>query len=124
MKILIADDEAGLGKRLERLLRRLPEVAVVNYRHEKEDAILALLDLQPDLLILDHRFPNGTGHDIARKVQQYSPGTRVVLFSALMTHQDISRYEDAGVRRFIDKTTGLEDLVEAVQDFAREYQKR
>lgn len=119
MKILIADDEAGLGKRLERLLRRLPEVAVVNYRCKTEEAILALMELQPDILILDHHFPNGTGHDIARKVGQYSPTTKVVLFSALMTQQDKSRYEQVGVNRFIDKTTGLEDLIETVQHHAR-----
>ena len=120
MKILIADDEASLGKRLERLLRRLPGVAVVNYRSGREDAILALIELQPDLLILDHRFPNGTGYDVARKVPQYSPETQVVMFSALMTRKDVSRYEKTGVRRFIDKTTGLDDLIDTVQLYARE----
>lgn len=122
MKILIADDESSLGKRLERLLRRLPGVAVVNYRSGREDALLALMELQPDLLILDHHFPNGTGYDVARKVQQYSPETRVVMFSALMTRKDVSRYEHAGVRCFIDKTTGLDDLIETVQVYAREKQ--
>lgn len=119
MKILIADDEVELGKRLERLLRKLPEVAVVNCRSEKEEAILALMELQPDILILDHHFPDGTGHDIARKVGQYSPATEIVLFSALMTHQDIARYQHTGVSRFIDKTTGLEELIETVQLCAR-----
>jgi len=120
MKILIADDESSLGKRLERLLRRLPGVAVVNYRSGREDTLLALMELQPDLLILDHHFPNGTGYDVARKVQQYSPQTHIILFSALMTRKDVSRYEHAGVRRFIDKTTGLDDLIDTVQLYARE----
>ncbi len=124
MKILIIDDEAVVGTRLKRLLRCLPDVTVVNYRSQKEEAILALIELQPDLLILDHHFPNGTGHDIARNVLRYSPATEVILFSALMTHQDITRYEDTGVRKFIDKTTGLEDLIQTVQHHAYRHRYR
>lgn len=118
MKILIADDEAGIGRRLERLLRQFPEVDVVNFRTRTEEAILALLDLQPDLLILDHRFPNGTGYDIARKVSQYSPDTEVLMFSSYLTIQDRSRYEQAGIRKFFDKTTELNDLIAAVRQRA------
>jgi len=117
MNILIADDETAIARRLEKLLRQLPEVEIVNSRTRITDAVLALIELQPDLLILDHQFPNGTGLEIARKLQHYSPGTHVVVYSAFLLDIDKQRYQEAGIQAFIDKTHEVEELLECIQRY-------
>ncbi len=118
MKILIADDMPEVGKRLERLLRNMPGVSTVNYCCTVDDAILHLLELQPDLLILDHQLKTTNGTEVLRKLPQYSPHTQVCIYSAFLSDIDRTSYNRHEIKGFYDKTEDLDNLLSHVESQA------
>ncbi|MDT8323411.1 MAG: response regulator [Bacteroidota bacterium] len=119
MKILIADDMPDVGKRLERLLRNLPGVTTVNYCASADDAILRLLELQPDLLLLDHRLESHGNRAVLRKVPHYSPHTEVCIYSELLAEIDRSSFEQSEIKGFYEKSGDFDTLLSHVEDRAR-----
>ncbi|MCB2205977.1 response regulator [bacterium] len=115
MKILIADEMPDVGKRLERLFRNMPGVSTVNYCSSADDAILKLLDLQPDVLILGHQLKSSDGTEILRKVPDYSPGTEVCVYSAFLSEIDRNAYSNLDIHGFCDKSSELDSLLTNVE---------
>ena len=124
MKMLIADDMPEIGKRLERLLRHMPGVSTVNYCSTADAAILYLLELQPDLLILDHQMKTTTGSEVLRKIPQYSPHTQVCIFSAFLSDIDLTSYDRREIQGFYDKKDDLEHLLSHVESQAAATMKK
>ena len=115
MRVLIADDMPHVGKRLERLIRRIPGVRTVNYCKTTDEAILGLMELQPDLLILDHRLQDETGCEILRKLPQYSPHTQVCIYSTLLSDIDRSSYHVQEIRGFYEKSADLDRMLAQIE---------
>ena len=115
MNILIADDEAAIGKRLVQLLRGLPETGIVDYRTDIPHTVAALRDFQPDVLILDHHFPEGSGFDVLQELMHASPRTKVIIFSLNISRAERAQYRCAGVDTFFNKATDVDALLNFVQ---------
>lgn len=115
MKILIADDMPDVGKRLERLLRRLPGVMTVNYCCNADDTILRLMELQPDLLILEHALGRVSAGNVLRKIPQYSPHTEVCIYTTLLSGIDRSEYDREQITFFHERAEGLDTLLAHVE---------
>jgi DNA-binding NarL/FixJ family response regulator len=93
-------------------------VRTVNYCSTVDDAILRLLELQPDLLILDHLLQKKNGTEVLRKLPQYSPHTHVCIFSSFLGDIDRSAFQRKEVRGFYDKSADLEGLLAHIENFA------
>lgn len=124
MKILIADEIPDVGKRLERLLRRLPGVMTVNYCSSADDAILRLMELQPDLLILEHKLDRVSAGSVRRKIPHYSPHTEVFVYAALLSEIDRSVYDMKQIRIFSENSGGLDTLLAHVEFRADRMQEK
>lgn len=119
MRILIADDSNTIGKRLQRLLQQLPFVRSVVYSPSIATAITGAEFMQPDVLILDHHFPEGRGLDVLESLRDTIPGTEVIVFSAFATSIDHEAYRRLGVKAVLDKTGDvglLMDLLTEMHD--------
>lgn len=118
MKILIADDMPDVGKRLERLLRHMPGVSTVNYCSNTDDAILRLMELQPDLLILDHQLDRTDRGAVLRKLLHYSPHTEVCIYTELLADIDRSAFDRNNIHGFYEKSGDFDSLLAHVEDRA------
>lgn len=68
IRVLIADDEPGARRRLERLLKTAPDVDVVGQVGSGEAAVQAIRQQNPDLVFLDVQMPGLTGIDVVKAV--------------------------------------------------------
>ncbi len=114
MRILLADDSTDITKRLQRLLLDMPYVSSVNIASTIESAIASVRSLHPDLLILDHHFPEGRGIEVLDVVKQDDFQTRVILFSAYASTFGAAAYAQRHVDAILDKSRDLETLLELV----------
>lgn len=114
MRILIADDSIEIARRLKRLLLELPSVSSVVVAPTIDAAITGLLSMKPDLLILDHHFPDGKGHDILRKAGVLTDSVRILVFSAYADALETEAYKNYDVDALLDKTRDLDALLEMV----------
>jgi DNA-binding response OmpR family regulator len=81
-KVLIADDEPNIVVSLEFLMRqRGYDVRVVS---DGAEALKAIDDFRPDLILLDVMMPRVSGYDVCQKVRENPDwhGTRIIMLSA------------------------------------------
>jgi len=81
VKILIADDHPMIRTAIEVLLRDTGQT-IVGSATTGEEALRALEELRPDLLLLDLQMPEGSGMDVLRAVRSDGLTLRVVLLTA------------------------------------------
>jgi len=117
-KILLVDDEEGLG-RLVKL--NLEETGHYEVRTETKgtQAHLAAREFQPDLILLDVIMPDAKGPEVAREIQadKSLQDTPIVLFTAAMlkeTRGDAQR-KAMGSFPLIEKPVNTAELIHHIE---------
>ncbi len=123
MQILVVDDEPGITRLCERLLRK-ENYAVTSFT----DPIVALKYLEKnkvDLLLADIRMPEISGFDVIARLHQYQPDAASLIMTGFGTVETAIQALRQGVDGLLLKPfdTGSE-LIQAVQQALVDCQKR
>ena len=88
------------------------------------DTVLATLDAQPqiDLVLLDLHMPGNHGLAGLAAVRAQYPGVAVIVVSANDDPRVVRRALDHGAAGYLPKSSGLDELRDAIQ--AKDYRKR
>ncbi len=111
--ILFIDDEPVLIQLGERFLRRLGYAPVI-----EKDASAALTLVRErtfDLVITDLTMPQLSGIDLARRIWEIRPGTRVILTTGYSATLDTPRAREIGFRELLLKPYSIQALGDCVQ---------
>ena len=114
--LLIADDHPLFRAALKQAARdALGEVDL--FEADQLDAVLALLDAQPqvDLVLLDLHMPGNHGLAGLAAIRAQYPGVAVVVVSANDDPRVVRRALDHGAAGYLPKSSGLVDLQQALQ---------
>ena len=111
--ILFIDDEPVLIMLGERFLKRLGYTPVL----EKDaNAALALVrETAFDLVITDLTMPQLSGIDLARRIWEIRPGTRIILTTGYTATLDTPRAREIGFRELLLKPYSIQALGDCVQ---------
>ena len=110
--VVIVDDHAlfRAGVRAE-----LGEgVEVLGEAETVEDAVRAVLELEPDVVLLDVHMPGGGGVEVISQVAKSRPQQRFLALSVSDDPADVIAVVRAGARGYVTKTITGEELAEAV----------
>jgi two-component system, NarL family, response regulator LiaR len=118
LRVLLADDHAVVRQALQALLER-HGFEVVAEVSDGGAAVTAARLLRPDVAVLDVAMPILNGVDAAHEIALVAPATRVILLSALDDSYFVPAALRAGVRGFVLKVQGIDDLVHAIQDVSQ-----
>ena len=113
-KVLIADDEPNIVVSLEFLMRRQGyEVRVVN---NGEDALNAVTEFVPDLILLDVMMPRMSGYDVCQKVRENPAwqGIRIVMLSAKGRDVEVTKGMAVGADAYVTKPFSTQELLATV----------
>lgn len=96
-------------------LAAIPDIAVVGSACTVAEARRLVRDRAPDVVLMDHRLPDGTGTRAAQQICAQRASTRVVIVTA--TDDDVLLLEamEAGCSGYVVKTRGLDELVNATR---------
>jgi DNA-binding response OmpR family regulator len=119
MKVLVVDNEVEFASTLaERLrLRKIEAESAFS----GEDALLAVVRFQPDVIILDLDMPDITGLEVLSQVKAIEPSIEVILltghgsFDAGLTGMELGAFD------YITKPVDLAQLMEKITEA---YKKR
>lgn len=116
-RVVLADDHLILRQALKALLQRqgITVVADVADGHAAVAAIRRL-PRPPHVAVLDVAMPVMNGVAAAREIAHLSPDVRVILLSGLDDTWYVAEALHAGVRGFVLKTQGAEDLQRAIAE--------
>ncbi|HQE92419.1 MAG TPA: response regulator transcription factor [Anaerolineae bacterium] len=120
IRVILADDHpavrAGIRGALE---RKAADMVVVGEASHGEEALRLIVELTPDVAVLDCRLPGLTGIEVAMQITERHLPTRVVALSAFAEDQYVYGMLQAGVQSYLLKEEPLEAVVAAVRAVAQ-----
>ncbi|MET7644330.1 response regulator transcription factor [Streptomyces sp. NPDC005426] len=112
--VILCDDNLMLLESLREVVQAQPDLEVVGTARNDEQALRLASRHQPDLVVLDIRFPGG-GPSVARDIARCSPASRIVAFSAYDDKGSIEQMTGAGVCAFVLKGASNRELLTALR---------
>jgi DNA-binding NarL/FixJ family response regulator len=117
-QVFIVDDSTSIRLRLNEMLRRMTDVAVVGEADSAMAAVDGILRTRPDSVLLDLNLMGKSGMDVLRTVHPQAPD---IVFVVLTNHSE-PQYRRAcaraGARYFLDKSTEFERVREVIAEIA------
>jgi DNA-binding NarL/FixJ family response regulator len=114
-RILLADDHPIFLLGVRSLLGSHEGWEVCGEAADGRDAVEKCRQLKPDLVVLDIGMPRLNGIDAARQILRSNPQQRILVLTDVDSEQVIRECLEAGVRGWVFKTDGAQDLVAAVE---------
>lgn len=118
IRILIADDHPIVLDGLVQLFRLERDFEVVARCSDGDEALVAIREHSPDVVVLDMRMPRRNGLSVIREVQRDKLPTRVVLLTAALDEEEVYEAIRLGVRGLVLKESAPKVLVQAVRHVA------
>ena len=103
MRVLIADDQAGIRKRVCLTLASLVALEVCDEVANGQEAVERAQESSPDLIILDVTMPVMNGLDAARQIRAFSPLTPILILTMHMSRQLMEEARRIGVQGYVVK---------------------
>ena len=103
VRVLLVDDQQEFLAAASAFLRLQPAVEVVGCFTSGRQAIEAVAELQPDLVLLDLVMPEMNGFEVTRRIKASGSDTRIVILSFCDTDGYRPAAVDAGAVGFINK---------------------
>ncbi len=118
VRILLADDHPLTRAGLVAWLEKEEGIELVGQAVDGEDAWRAMLELKPDVALLDIEMPNGNGIEITKRVFRNKLPVGVLMLTAYSAQQYVIASVQAGAKGFVLKTAPFEQLRKAIFDVA------
>ena len=117
-RLVIVEDQTAIREMLAEILRFDPSYKIVGECGDGKLACEMLLDLKPDVVVLDARLPGLSGVDILRRVAKQLKTTRIIIFSGYESPALVREMLEAGAHGFVEKTAGLIELKKGLESVA------
>jgi DNA-binding NarL/FixJ family response regulator len=114
LRVLIVDDEPIYREGLRAVFTRTADIQIVGEAATAR-AAFPLLDLAPDVVLLDLLMPGLDGISATREIRQRSQGTQVLILTGSRSARDLQDAIGAGAAGYVVKTDPVERLLEAVR---------
>jgi two-component system OmpR family response regulator len=122
LRVLLVEDSSLLAGRLAELIRRLPDVDLIDTVQTETDALTQINTAVPDVLILDLHLRSGSGFGVLRSLARDKASQRPKVI--ILTNFGLPEYrreaETFGVEAFLDKSRDYFRLPALLRDFAKE----
>jgi DNA-binding NarL/FixJ family response regulator len=118
-RILVADDHEIVRCGIRTLLEGHPGWAVCGEARDGREAVAKVLELKPDLVVLDVAMPMLNGMDAARQILKAKPGTPILILTVYESDELIRQILEAGARGFLLKSDAAQNLLLAVEALQR-----
>ena len=111
LRLLIADDQPLMRAGFRAVLEATGDMQVVGEAGDGAEAVAAVRELRPDVVLMDVRMPNLDGIEALRRM----PGQRVLMLTTFGLDEYIVEALRAGASGFITKDVPADELVRAVR---------
>lgn len=116
--VVIADDHPRMRKGIRMLLERSGHIQVLGEAGNGREALALVLDVKPDILILDVEMPELNGIEVARRLRTYAPQTRFLALSAYDDPAYIQEMFANHAAAYLVKDEAPQRLVETIVQIA------
>jgi DNA-binding NarL/FixJ family response regulator len=119
VKVILADDHHLVRSGIRALLESITGVLVVAEAGDGREALELIERHRPDVALLDITMPGLNGLEVAARVRESSPRTRVVVLSMHAGETYVAQALRAGVAGYLLKDSAASDLQVALEAVGR-----
>jgi DNA-binding NarL/FixJ family response regulator len=115
ISILIVDDHQVVRLGLQTLLNVKPDFEVVGQAATADEAIVAVEQLRPQVVLMDIRLPGRSGIEACREVKSRWPETHVIMLTSYADDELVLEAINAGADGYMLKKVRDSELVENIR---------
>jgi DNA-binding NarL/FixJ family response regulator len=119
ISVSIVEDNDKLRETLARALNRAKGFSCVSQHANAEDALKALPQERPDVVLMDINLPGMNGVECVRQLKHVAPDIQVVMLTVYEDTDNIFKALKAGATGYLLKRTTQAELLEAIQEVHR-----
>jgi DNA-binding NarL/FixJ family response regulator len=112
---MIVDDHQILREGLAALIRGEPDLKIVAQAADGATALELLLLFKPKVAVIDVSLPDMTGAELARKIKNRLPDTRIVVLSMHAESQFVEMMLREGIAAYVVKNDAFKELASAIR---------
>jgi len=114
-RVVLADDHAVVRKGIREFLEEAPDIIVVAEAANGREALQAVAEHHPAVVVLDIQMPELSGIEATRRIKARYPEVGVLILTAYDDDPYIFALLQAGAGGYVLKTASAEELVQAVR---------
>ena len=115
IKVVLADDHAVVRHGLRFMLEQRPDIQIVGECGDGARALELVIELLPDVALLDLLMPTMDGVAATREIKRLVPSTQVIILTSYYDDEHIFNAIKAGAISYLLKDSSPQELVEAVR---------
>jgi two-component system NarL family response regulator len=119
IRVLLADPHALFRRGVRMVLDEEPGIEVVAECADGLDAVDRIVELAPDLVLIDVRMPGISGIEATRRARTLVPNLKVAILTVSEDDEDLFAAVRAGATGYLLKEVSIEELPAAVRAVAR-----
>jgi len=119
IRVVLAEDQSMLRGALAALLSIEADIEVLGSFADGEQALQAVAQYRPEVLVADVEMPKMTGLELTARVRELYPETRVLILTTFARPGYLRRALDAGASGYLLKDRPSEELAQAVRSVSR-----
>lgn len=120
IKIVIADDHPIFRKGLRKIIEADNEIEILGEAENGESALKKILDLKPDIALLDIDMPKLTGIQVLKELKKRKVNIKTIF---LTVYSDESIFDEAmnlGILGYVLKDSAISDIINCIKSVADE----
>ena len=114
IRAILADDHEVVRRGIKQVLEEQGDVEIIRELSDGAQAVTSYKRLKPDVAILDISMPEMDGLEAAKQILDWDPSARILMLTMHPEEQYAIRSLRAGVKGYITKNAGAEELYKAV----------
>ena len=115
LKVLIVDDHDIVRQGLAMLLARQEDLLVVGEAGTVAQAVKKAGDLEPDVVVLDIRLPDGSGVEACREIRDNNKNIKVLMLTSYSDDEAVMGAIMAGASGYLLKEIRSQEIVDAIR---------
>jgi len=119
IKVLLTDDHTLIRHGVAAMLRDVADMEVIGSVSSGEDAINAVRENRPDVILMDVLMGGMTGIEATRWIKSDDPTIKVVMLSMEISREYVSAGIQSGVDGYLPKDIDKDTLVEAIRTVSK-----
>lgn len=114
-RVLLVEDHIVVRQGIKALLSDEPDLEVVGEADNGREALQAVMELQPDLVLMDISMPGLNGIEATRQIRQRHPEVKVIVLSMHANEEYVFQVLRAGASGYVLKQSDSSEVLTAIR---------
>ena len=114
IRVFLVDDTDHVRRMLTRMLE-MDGFEVVGHAAGGAAAVHAVVDDEPDVVVIDYKMPDIDGLELARRIRERRPDQQVILYTAFVDEHIERAAAEIGVAVCVGKVEGIGSLEQEIR---------